>query len=64
MRVNKKQCPCLHGAYSLVGRHIYKRKAAIMPSTKMERYLVLRTSNREVFKEDSSVEVKFELSSE
>lgn len=34
-----------------------------MPSTKMESYLVLRASNREV-KEDSNVEVNFELSSE
>lgn len=48
-------------------RNIYytsKCKTAIIPSTNMERYLVLRNSNREVFKEDSTVEGKFELSSE
>lgn len=38
-------------------------KTAIMPSTRMESYLVLRASNGEVT-EDSNVEVNFELTSE
>lgn len=36
--------------------HTSKCITAVMPRSKMERYLVLRNSNRAVFKEDSTVE--------
>lgn len=65
MRVNKNQCPCLHGAHNLVGNIYYtsKCKTVFVASTKMDKYLVLKTVTGG-FKEDHVVEVKIELSSE